>query len=143
MKSTFKLLTIVLIVLFASCKKEIEDKQNKIILLTKPSGWVTSKLEQKLANGSWVDITGNIGAFEADNLLIFDPWYSWAIDERVLKLPGSPQIPFSGTWSFTDKETKIQFKDGNLLEIVELTETAFIVTTVSNGETVRYTYRHP
>ena len=144
MKTTFKILALFIIVLASSCKKEIEEKQNKIILLTKPSGWITTKLEEKTANGSWTDITNTIDPFAVDNLLIFDPWYNWAINENVLKFPGSAQIPFYGTWQFVDNETKIQLKDNNLLEIIELTATSLqTIVTNANGTTNRFTYKHP
>lgn len=147
MKSALKLFTLLLIILSTSCKKEIEDKQNKILLLTKPAGWVTLKVEEKSTTGTWTDITANIGAFEADNVLIFDPYYDWAISEGALKFPGSPQITASGDWYFLEKETKIQLREGttlgNLFEIVELTETSFQILVNSNGKTYRYTYKHP
>ena len=147
MKSTFKIFALLFVILFSSCKKELQEKQNKIILLTKPSGWLTLKIEEKSTNGSWVDITRTINPINIDNLLIFDPWYVWAINEGALKLPGNPQVPFFGTWSFTDKETKIQFKEGdklgNLVEVVELTETSLQTTFTSGVLTSRYTYKHP
>lgn len=147
MKSIFKIFALVLVVLFSSCKKEIEERQNKIILLTKPSGWLTVKLEKKATNGAWEDVTTNIGPFEADNLLIFDPYYVWAVNEGALKFPGDPQIQSTGEWSFLDKETKVQLsqsgKIGNLLEIIELTDTSLQLLVNSNGVTSRYTYKHP
>ncbi len=147
MKSAFKILALLLVILVSSCKKEIQEKQNKIILLTKPSGWLTVKLETKGANGAWNDITSNINIFDADNLLIFDPFNVWAINEGAIKLPGNGQVPIIGEWYFVDKETKIQLSqggtDGNLLDIIELTETSLQIIVVSNGVTNRYTYKHP
>ncbi|MGF1922558.1 MAG: hypothetical protein ACQUHE_00145 [Bacteroidia bacterium] len=143
MKSNFKIFALFIIVLLSSCKKEIEEKQNIILLLTKPSGWLTAKVEEKSATGTWTDITSKIGALDADNVLIFDPWYTWAVNEGALKIPGNAQIAASGTWEFKDNETKIQLKNGNLMEIIELTETAFQTVVTANGSTNRYTYKHP
>lgn len=143
MKSAFKLFALFIIIVLGSCKKDIEDKQNKIILLTKPSGWLTVKIEQKSSTGAWTDITSGIGALDVDNLLIFDPWYKWAVSEGDLKLPSNPQIAASGKWSFVDNETKIQFEGANLVEIIELTETSLQTSVTTNGVTNRFTYKHP
>ncbi|RZK41539.1 MAG: hypothetical protein EOO90_10905 [Pedobacter sp.] len=146
MKNTFKLLSFFLLVFFSSCKKEIQERQDKTIFLTKPSGWLTSKYEQQVS-GQWIDITSTITPFDADNLLIFDPWGGWAIHEGALKLPGNAQVPFSGEWSFEEYETKIQLKQGdrvaNLMQIIELTENSFQVLVNDRGTTLRYTYKHP
>ncbi len=143
MKLAVKIFALFAIILVSSCKKDIEEKQNKIILLTKPAGWLTIKIEQKAANGSWTDITSGLSALDADNILIFDPYSVWAINEGAVKLPGNPQIAASGNWSFLDGETKIQFVGGNLAEIVELTETSLQYIVTVNSTTNRFTYKHP
>jgi len=143
MKVAFKIFALFVIMLASSCKKDIEEKQQKIILLTKPSGWLILKSEEKQANGSWLDITANRNPFDVDNLLIFDPWLNWAVNEGALKLPGSPQIPFLGTWSFIDNETKIQLDNGTIMEIMVLTETSFQTMVTTNGTINRFTYKHP
>lgn len=143
MKSAVKLFALFIIILLGSCKKDFKDKQNKITLLTKPSGWLTIKIEEKAVNGSWTDITSGISALNVDNVLIFDPYYVWAINEGALKLPGNPQIAASGNWNFLDSETKIQFVGGNVAEIVELTETSLQYIVTVNSTTNRFTYKHP
>lgn len=145
MKTSFKIVALFLIILVSSCKKDIQEKQNKIILLTKPSGWLVAKIEEKSTSSSpWVDITSTLSVFVVDNVLIFDPWYVWAVNEGSLKFPGNPQIPFSGTWSFTNNESKIQLDNGTVMEINDLTETSLQTTVVStSGVTNRYTYKHP
>ncbi|RYG22329.1 MAG: hypothetical protein EOO07_00150 [Chitinophagaceae bacterium] len=143
MKAAFKLFALFAIILVSSCKKDFEVKQNKILLLTKPSGWLTVKVEEKTANG-WLDLTSSMGPLAVDNILIFDPYYKWAINEGTLKLPGNPFLIASGEWSFTDNSaTKIQFIGGNLAEIVELTETSMQYTVTSGATTNRFTYKHP
>lgn len=143
MKLAVKLFAFLVIILASSCKKDIKEQQNKILLLTKPSGWLTVKIEQKAANGSWNDITSEIDPLAVDNILIFDPYYKWAINEGPLKLPGNPQIVASGSWKFMDEATKIQFVGGNLADIIELTETS-LQTQVTTGTSIsRYTYKHP
>ncbi len=143
MNVSFKIFALFLIILASSCKKDIKERQNKTLLLTKPSGWLTIKIEQKSANGTWNDITSGIGPLDADNLLIFDPYYQWAINEGPLKFPGNPQIAAYGTWSFVDDATKIQFVGGNLAEITELTENSLQTVVTTTDATNRFTYRHP
>ena len=145
MKISLKIITLFLVILASSCKKDIEEKQNKIILLTKPSGWLTVKVEEKpTSSNNWNDITSNIIPFDADNLLIFDPYYVWAINEGALKLPGDAQVPFSGTWSFVDNESKIQLHGSSSpMEITDLTETSLQTIVVTANGMIRYTYKHP
>lgn len=143
MKISFKIFVLFAVILVSSCKKDFEAKQNKTLLLTKPSGWLTVKIEKKETNGSWTDITGGIGALDVDNVLIFDPYYKWAINEGALKFPGNPQIAANGSWSFVDNLSKIQFIGGNLVEIVELTDTSLQTTVTISGTTNRFTYKHP
>lgn len=144
MKIFFKIFALSLIILASSCKKDIQEKQNKIILLTKPSGWLTTKIEEKQTSGNtWADVTYTIGVFDVDNLLIFDPWFVWAVNEGALKIPGNAQIPLSGTWSFTNNESKIQLDNGTVMAVNELTETSLQTTVTINGVTKRYTYKHP
>ncbi|SFH10365.1 hypothetical protein [Pedobacter insulae] len=141
MKSALKILFVLLVVLTSSCKKEFKETQEKMALLTKRSGWITLKVEKKSSTGTWLDITGTPLPHEKDNALIFDPWYKWAIDAGLLKLPGDAQIIAYGSWSFVDKG--IQIEEGNLMEINELTETSLIVIVNSTTESFRYTYGHP
>ncbi|MEJ5993936.1 hypothetical protein WG904_05825 [Pedobacter sp. Du54] len=143
MKSAIKIFALFAIILISSCKKDFKDRQDKTVLLTKPTGWVTVKIEQRAENGTWNDITSDLNAFAVDNLLIFDPYYVWAINEGPIKFPGNPQIVASGSWRFTDDATKIQFVGGNLAEITELTETSLQYIVTANGATNRFTYKHP
>jgi len=141
MKLIFKTVLVCLIAgLFASCAKEAKEMQKQLILLTNPSGWLRVKVEEKSTTGIWVDITDTTSPIDADNLLIFDPWFNWAVDEGELKLEANPQIIASGTWSFVDNMKKIQITDGNLMEIITLTKTDFVTVITTNGVTYRYTY---
>ncbi|MES2417572.1 MAG: hypothetical protein V4541_05260 [Bacteroidota bacterium] len=143
MKSALNVFLILLVVLGTSCKKDFKETQEKAILLTKPAGWLTLKTELKVDANNWVDITGTPLPTDADNLLIFDPWFSWAVSEGLTKVPGNAQIIANGTWNFIDNGTKIQITDGNLMEITELTETKLTVLVTADGLTKRYTYGHP
>lgn len=141
MKLIFKTVLVCLIVgLFSSCAKEEKEMQKQMILLTNPSGWLRVKVEEKSSTGIWVNITDTTAPIDADNLLIFDPWFNWAVDEGALKLEANPQIIASGTWSFVDNMKKIQITDGNLMEIITLTKTDFVTIITTNGVTYRYTY---
>ena len=141
MKNTIKALLLLLIVLGTSCKKDFEATQKKTLLLTKPVGWLTVKVEEKGTNGNWTDVTNTLTPFEIDNRLIFDPFGAWAIDEGPIKFPGNPQINASGIWLFLEDGKKIQIVNGNLMEIEELTESK-LQTLVPGTITRRYTFGH-
>ncbi len=143
MKISFKLLALFLVILTSSCKKDFKEVQQNTIHLTKKAGWLTLKIEEKNAAGAWINITGNPSPFDVDNLLIFDPFFNWIIDEGPLKLPENRQVPFFGTWMFTDNGTKIQITDGNLMQITELSESKLVTIVTAGGVTRRYTYGHP
>jgi hypothetical protein len=143
MKLTLKIIALFAIIFVSSCKKDFEQRQNRTLLLTKPAGWVTLKIEQKETNGSWTDITSGVDPFDRDNVLIFDPYYVWAINEGLLRYPGNPIIAAQGTWSFVDDATKIQFVGGNTAELTELTETSMQYTVTTSTSTNRFTYKHP
>jgi hypothetical protein len=144
MKSALKIFILLLVILGSSCKKDFKETQQKTISLTKPKGWLILKMEEKSnTSTAWEDITANISPLVVDNVLIFDPWFKWAINEGALKFPGDPQISASGTWQFTDNATKIQIVGGNLMDIVELTDTKLVTIVTTNGASLRYTYGHP
>jgi hypothetical protein len=141
MKIAFKIFTLLFLMITVSCKKDFKESQEKMILLTKPEGWVRLKVELKLPTDEWVNITGVPTAIEKDNLLVFDPWYNWVLNEGKLKLEESPYIIDLGKWSFVEKG--IQLEEGDLMEVNELSETSLIVTINSTIQTRRYTYGHP
>jgi hypothetical protein len=141
MKIAFKIFTLLFLIITVSCKKDFKESQEKMILLTKPEGWVRLKVELKLPTDEWVNITGVPTAIEKDNLLVFDPWYNWVLNEGKLKLEESPYIIDLGKWSFVEKG--IQLEEGDLMEVNELSETSLIVTINSTIQTRRYTYGHP
>ena len=141
MKIALKILALLFLMITVSCKKDFEENQEKIILLTKPEGWIRLKVELKLPTGEWLNIMGTPTAIEKDNLLVFDPWYNWVLNEGKLKLQESPFIIDLGKWSFVDKG--IQLVDGDLMELNELSETSLVVTINSTIQTKRYTYGHP
>jgi hypothetical protein len=141
MKTALKILALLVVMISVSCKKDFKENQEKMILLTKAEGWVRLKVELKLPTGEWLNVTGYPTAIEKDNLLIFDPWYNWVLNEGKLKLQESPFIIDLGKWSFVEKG--IQLEEGDLMELNELSETTLIVTINSTVQTKRYTYGHP
>lgn len=142
MKIALKILALLFLMITVSCKKDFEENQEKIILLTKPEGWIRLKVEEKLPTGAWLDVTGYPSPIDKDNMLIFDPWYNWVLNEGKLKLQESPFIIDLGKWSFVDKG--IQLLDGDLMELNELSATSLVVTINKPARTsMRYTYGHP
>lgn len=142
MKLALKTLFLVLVVFSTSCKKEEKELQKKLILLTKPVGWIMEKTELGVGD-SWEDITIYTQPVDADNILIFYPTYEWKKEEGETKAPGKSQIIGFGYWSLIDKQSKIQIEDGELMEITNLTENQLQVILVENGFKKRYTYKHP
>lgn len=142
MKSTLKLIVLLLIVLGTSCKKDNAEAKRKLAALTK-AGWLTLKIEEKNADGSWKDVTGNPSPLDVDNLLIFRADGYCEVNEGPLKFPGNPQISFSGQWTFKDNATKIQVINDNLMEILELNDTKLQVLIVNLSPVRRFTFGHP
>ncbi|MCY1545700.1 hypothetical protein D9M68_816520 [compost metagenome] len=142
MKLALKTLFLVLVVFGTSCKKEEKEIQKKLILLTSPAGWIMEKTELAIGD-TWEDITSYTPPIDADNILTLYPTYEWKKEEGATKLPENAQLIGFGYWSLIDKQSKIQFEDGDLLEITNLTKDQLQVTVAENIFIKRYTYMHP
>lgn len=144
MKSTLKLILAFVIVLGVSCKKEDSEIKQKTTLLTK-AGWLTQKVEEKKTDGTWKDVTGTPLVTQQDDILLFRADGSYELNEGPLKFPGDPQVIASGTWTFLENGAKIQIVNGNLMQVIELTDTKLqvIVAGASPNPDQRYTFGHP
>lgn len=142
MKSALKLFVVLLVILGTSCKKDNAEAKRRLAALTK-APWIILKIEEKNADGSWKDITGNPSPIDADNLRIFGAYGYYEENEGPLKLPGNPQIQYTGQWIFTEKANKIQIINAQLMDIVELNDTKFQVTVNKTSTVERVTFGHP
>jgi hypothetical protein len=113
-----------LLFLFA-CKKE--DAKSKTDLLTQKT-WMIQKLETKEGNNPWEDDFPTWDACSKDDRYIFRANNTYEFNEGLTKCdPSDPQIFDSGSWSFTNNETKLLIGSDEFT-IVSLTETNLILS---------------
>ncbi len=142
MKILIRLFLLASVLGFSSCAKETKDEQKKLILLTNPKGWLTTKIERQDGNG-WVDVTNQLTPLQEDNLSFYKPDLVWWDDEGPVKFPGDPQIIDYGNYALIQDLSQIQKDNGDLLEIVELTKESMILVRTKNNITTRTTYKIP
>lgn len=145
-KATLKLMPFFLftIITFNSCKKN-SDQKSKTELLTQKD-WVMSKYELKSGGSVWIDETQYWQDFSKDDHFVFRTNNTVEQNEGATKCDASdPQIVDTGSWAFSDNETKITWF-GKTSTIDQLNETTLIITTTDNsGETTiseRITFVH-
>ena len=138
LRSTVKLLPFLLVVLFAanSCKKK-NDQKSKTTLLTQKS-WVMIKYEEKENNGGYIDYFPGFDAcekddkltFMANNTVTYDPLIKCDVSETTQ----------TGSWAFTENETKITFGLGSY-SIVQLDDNSLVLSTTYTVGADTYTER--
>ena len=108
-----------------SCKKE--DTKSKTDLITQKT-WMIQKVESKDGNNPWEDDYPNWDACSKDDRYIFRANNTYEFNEGLTKCdPADPQIFDSGSWTFTDNETKLII-GSDVFTIVSLTETNLILS---------------
>lgn len=120
-----------LLFVFSSCNKE--KVKSKTDLLTQKA-WKIQKLETKEGNNPWEDDFPTWDACSKDDRYVFRANNTYEFNEGLTKCdPSDPQIIDTGTWSFTNNETKLLI-DGDEFTIVSLTDSNLIL---SSQETVQ------
>lgn len=134
--------------LVVSCKKEDNTNTNnnnpqptkKEMLTAKP--WKLTSLVDENNN----DIFPTFNSCDKDNQDVFKADGAYQYDGGSVKCNSSdPQIRYSGTWSFTNSETKLSIanwvgsRTGDLT-IKELTSTKLVLQDDYSGHTTIYTY---
>ncbi len=108
-----------------SCKKE--DAKSKTDLLTQKA-WMIQKAESKEGNNPWEDDFPNWDACSKDDRYIFRVNNTYEFNEGLTKCdPADPQVFDTGSWAFTNNETKLLIGSDEFT-IVALTETNLIIS---------------
>lgn len=143
LKSTVKLLPFLFLVLFAanSCKKKNDQKSKTQLLTQKP--WVVSNYEEKSGSGNYQSFYAAFDACEKDDRFTFFANNTVEYDPLVSCIGEQKE---TGSWAFTDNETKITFGLGSYT-LEQLTDNVLVLTDsyVDQGVTIteRYTFSHP
>jgi hypothetical protein len=121
-----------------ACKKK-NDAKSKTELLTS-SAWLVSKSEEKLNNNPYVDDFPNWASCEKDNKIIFATNNVVTFDEGATKCDVSDPQTETGSWAFTENDTKL-IVDGETLTIEQLDENTLIVVSSYSFSGQTYTNR--
>ncbi len=136
LNSTTKLLLFAFLILFTanSCKKK-NDQKSKTQLLTQKS-WVMIKYEEKENNGGFVDFFPGFDACDKDDKYTFFTNNTVTYDPMVKCDPS--ETTQTGSWAFTDNETKITFGLGNY-SVLQLDENTLVVSNTYTSGADTYT----
>ena len=146
-------MSLILVLLFASCKKNNEDNpaKSKTELLTaapwKRTALISTPAYDWNADGtSSTDVLSIMWPCEKDNLDIYKTNGIIETDEGPTKCnPSDPQV-WTATWMLVDNESKIRFDNSYEYVLDEVTATTLrlSVTFIENGVTYTHleTYGH-
>ena len=131
-------------IVFPACKKG-KDSDSKTQLLTNQE-WKIIKSESKVNSDPFIDHYPSLPPCTQDDKYKFNTDNTYVLSEGASKCnPTDPDIIFSGTWHFTQNETKIQI-DGTESTIDQLNSSSFIISNsyYSNPDSnfYRYTFAH-
>jgi hypothetical protein len=152
MKNYFLLLSLASAFAFTSCsddKKKEDPKPTPAPAATKTQlisakDWKMTKQTMNMNGSGDIDITNTFyTACELDNLQRFAANGTYTVDEGATKCdPSDPQTFASGTWAFTNNETKLKITEGadvSEVDIVELTATKVVVKESGTEQGMTYT----
>ena len=146
-KAIFKITALALIssVSLISCKKENDDVSANTKLLTQQE-WKLSKKEEKVNSDPFIDYLPSLMPCTQDDKYVFRTNNTYEINEGATKCNNSdPEIILTGTWQFTQNETKIKIDAAESL-INQLDNNTLIISGnyYTNPDTnyYRYTFVH-
>ncbi|HET9431464.1 MAG TPA: lipocalin family protein [Chitinophagaceae bacterium] len=132
---------------FTSCSKDDDPApKSKTTLLTQKD-WVMTKLEGKVNNEPYLDIFPSLDACFKDDRYVFKTGNTFEFNEGPTKCdPADPQIYETGSWAFTNNETKITI-GSDPYSIDQIDENSFIIsssemTTVDTTVYIKITFGH-
>ncbi|SRR6266496_117085 len=134
----------IIAILLPACKKGNDDN-SKIQLLTSQE-WRIIKSESKVNSDPFTDHYPSLPPCTQDDRYKFNTNNTYVLSEGASKCnPTDPDIIVTGTWHFTQSETKIQI-DGTESAIDQLNGSSFIISNsyYSNPDTnyYRYSFAH-
>lgn len=142
-KITLFVLVAVMATLVSSCKKDDDNNSNN------PSGGSSATKTEMITAKSWKvtgltvggqDFYSQMDACDKDDLHTFKTDNTYIYDEGASKCdPSDPQVISTGTWKFTENETKIEY-DGETATIKELTSTKMVLEGDFLGSTAVTTF---
>lgn len=133
LRSTVKLLPLLLLVLFTanSCKKK-NDQKSKTQLVTERD-WRMTKFEEQENNNPPINYLDGAPACNLDDRHVFKTNNTYEINEGPSKcVPTDPQLVDNGTWSFGDNETKFLY-DGIPFTIDKLDNSTLELSYIDNS----------
>ena len=146
MKKSFLLLALAAGFTFTSCDKDDDAAPSKTEMLTNKS-WKMTASTVSVNNGNPNDVYAMMPACNKDDFSTFTSDGKYTLDEGATKCNANAVQTQTGTWQFTENETKLKSTLGaNTAEqtITELTSSKMVLTTeqtsTSNGTTTTYKY---
>ncbi len=113
---------LLLLVVFAACKKSKTVVKTKADLLTQKS-WKLAAVRNKPENGVWEEVYPFMDSCRRDNILNFNNSAFYSIDEGLSKcFPADSQILVWGSWAFANNETQIVLMGNQFKSLLILNE---------------------
>lgn len=123
---------IVSVLLLCGCGKDGDDSKSKTTLLTQ-SDWVRTSLMITINTNPPYDDHQTLAACIKDNRWVFRSNGTYEYNEGPTKCnAGDPQIIQTGSWAFTDNETKLTI-GSSTFTVDQLTETTMVLTYTYSG----------
>ncbi|HEX8659275.1 MAG TPA: lipocalin family protein, partial [Hymenobacter sp.] len=122
---------------FTSCKKDKEEPKPKTRteLLTAKNWRISADVTTTVGTSAPDDNYARMPACEKDDFLKFNTNNSCILDAGQLKCNSAEPQTTTGTWNFTDNDTKLTI-DGDVYEVVEVSESTLkIKENLSSGRT--------
>jgi hypothetical protein len=129
LRKTFNLVSVLTISVFllSGCGKDGDDSKSKTTLLTQ-SDWKRTSLMITINTNPPYDDHQNSAPCIQDDRFVFRTNGSYEVNEGPTKCnTGDPQVKTTGTWAFTDNESKLTISSSSFI-IDQLTESTLVIT---------------